>query len=43
MAVRLALKNALDVGKIVVSDPSDANELIQPEEVQLFKENASHY
>ena len=39
----LALKNALDVGKIVVSDPSEVNELIQPEEVQLFKENASHY
>jgi RNA-directed DNA polymerase len=39
----VALKNALDVGKIVVSDPSSVNESIQPEEVQLFKENASHY
>lgn len=39
----IAPKNALDVGKIVVSDPSEVNELIQPEEVQLFKENASHY
>lgn len=38
-----ALKNALDVGKIVVSDPSSVNESIQPEEVQLFKQNASHY
>ncbi len=38
-----ALKNALDVGKIVVSDPSSVNESIQPEEVQLFQENASHY
>jgi len=39
----LALKNALDVGKIVVFDPSEVDELIQPEEVQLFKDNASYY
>ena len=39
----VALKNALNVGKIVVSDPSNVNESIQPEEVQLFKENATHY
>lgn len=38
-----AIKDALDVSKIVVSDASDVTEVVQPEEVQLFKENASHY
>lgn len=38
-----AVKAAIDVSKILVSDPTDVTEVIQPEEVQLFKENASHY
>lgn len=35
-----ALKNAMDVSKIVVADVSEANEVIQPEEIELFKQNA---
>lgn len=37
------LKNALDVGKIVIADVSEAQEVVQPEEVELFKENAWAY
>ena len=38
-----ALKNALDVSKIVIADAGEAVEVIQPEEVELFKENAWSY
>lgn len=38
-----ALKQALDVSKIVVAAVSDAEEVVQPEEVELFKENAYAY
>jgi hypothetical protein len=38
-----ALKKALEVGKIVVSDASEAEEVVQPEEVELFKQNAWAY
>jgi len=38
-----ALKDAIDVSKLVVSDASDASEVIQPEEVELFKQNAWSY
>ena len=38
-----ALKKALDVSKIVIADAGDAMEVIQPEEVELFKENAWAY
>ena len=38
-----ALKAALDVSKIIVSDAGEANEVIQPEEVQLFQQNAWSY
>lgn len=38
-----ALKNAIDVSKIVVSDPSEATEVVQPNEVELFKQNAWLY
>ncbi len=37
------LKNAIDVRKIVVSDASEASEVVQPEEVELFKQNAWSY
>jgi hypothetical protein len=37
------LKAALDVNKIVVSDAGEADEVVQPEEIQLFKENAWAY
>lgn len=37
------LKAALDVGKIVISDAGEAEEVVQPEEIQLFKENAWAY
>jgi RNA-directed DNA polymerase len=37
------LKNALDVAKIVVADASESEEVLQPEEVQLFKQNAWAY
>lgn len=37
------LKNALEVSKIVVGSVSDAEEVIQPEEVELFRENAWGY
>lgn len=38
-----ALKNALVVSKIVIADAGEAVEVIQPEEVELFKENAWSY
>jgi hypothetical protein len=34
---------ALDVSKIVIADARDAKEVVQPEEVELFKENAWAY
>lgn len=37
------LKNALRVSKIVVGSVSDTEEVVQPEEVELFKENAWTY
>lgn len=37
------LKNALEVSKIVVGSVSDAEEVIQPEEVELFRQNAWVY
>lgn len=37
------LKKALEVSKIVVGSVSDADEVIQPEEVELFMENAWAY
>ena len=38
-----ALKGAIDVSKLVVSDASEASELILPDEVELFKQNAWSY
>jgi hypothetical protein len=38
-----ALKKALDATKIVVADAGEVLEVIQPEEVELFKENAWMY
>ncbi|MDX8377370.1 MAG: hypothetical protein R8L53_05040 [Mariprofundales bacterium] len=39
-----ALKDVLDVGKIVQTElAEDINEVIQPEEVELFKQNAWAY
>ena len=38
-----ALKKAIDVKKIVVADVADSEEVIQPEEVELFKQNAWEY
>jgi len=38
-----ALKGAIDVSKLVVSEASNASEVIQPSEVQLFKQNAWSY
>ena len=37
------LKGAIDVRKLIVADASEATEVIQPEEVQLFKQNAWSY
>lgn len=37
------LKNALNVSKIVVGSVADTEEVIQPEEVELFKQNAWAY
>ncbi len=37
------LKRALAVSKIVVGSASDAQEVVQPEEVELFKQNAWAY
>jgi len=38
-----ALKKALDATKIVVADAGEVLEVIQPEEIELFKENAWMY
>lgn len=38
-----ALKSAIDVSKLVVSDATEATEVVQPEEVELFKQNAWSY
>ena len=38
-----ALKKALEVSKIVVADAGEAAEVVQPEEVELFKQNAWAY
>lgn len=38
-----ALNNAIDVTKIVVADASEAQEVIQPDEVELFKQKAWAY
>jgi hypothetical protein len=38
-----ALKRAIDVTKLVISDPIEVNEVVQPEEVELFKQNAFSY
>lgn len=38
-----ALKEAIDVSKIVVSDPGEVTEVVQPEEIELFKQNAWSY
>ena len=38
-----ALKKTLDVSKIVVADAEDVQEVVQPEEVELFKQNAAMY
>lgn len=38
-----ALKSAIDVRKIVVSDPVESSEVVQPDEVELFKQNAWSY
>jgi len=37
------LKDALKVSKIVVGSVSDIEEVVQPEEVELFKQNAWAY
>lgn len=37
------LKETLDVSKIVVSDAGETDEVVQPKEIQLFKENAWAY
>ena len=39
----VALKKTLEVGKIIVADASAAEEVVQPEEVELFKQNAWAY
>src|SRR5690606_13156774 len=38
-----SLQSALDTSKIVVGNVSDAKEVIQPEEIELFKQNAWAY
>ncbi len=38
-----ALKSAIDVTKLVISDPLEVTEVVQPEEVELFKQNAFSY
>jgi hypothetical protein len=38
-----ALKGALSTSKIVLAPVEEANEVVQPEEVRLFKENAWAY
>ena len=38
-----ALKNAIDVRSIVIADVAEATEVIEPEEIELFKQNAWSY
>jgi hypothetical protein len=38
-----ALKSSIDVTKLVISDPIEVDEVVQPEEVELFKQNAFSY
>lgn len=38
-----ALKNAINVTNIVVADVTEAEEVIEPEEIELFKQNAWSY
>lgn len=38
-----ALKNALEVKKIIVADATEVEKVVQPEEVELFKQNAWAY
>lgn len=38
-----ALKSAIDVKNILVADPVNSSEVIQPEEIELFKKNAFSY
>lgn len=38
-----ALKKALEIGKIIIADAGEAEEVVQPEEVELFKQNAWAY
>ncbi len=38
-----ALINAIDIKKLVVADVADAAEVIEPEEIELFKQNAWAY
>ena len=38
-----ALKNAIDVKKLLVGDVTEAPEVIKPEEIELFKQNAWAY
>ncbi len=38
-----ALKKEMDVKKIVIADAGEAEEVVQPEEVELFKQNAWLY
>ena len=38
-----ALKGAIDVSKLIVSEASEASEVIEPDEVELFKKNAWSY
>ncbi len=38
-----ALKNAINVKRLCVSDASEATEVIEPEEIELFKQNAWAY
>ena len=38
-----ALKDAIDVKKIIVSDPIDVAEVVHPDEIELFKQNALTY
>jgi hypothetical protein len=38
-----ALKSAIDVRNILIADPGNSSEVVQPEEIELFKQNAFSY
>ena len=38
-----ALRNAIHVKKLLVADVAEATEVIKPEEIELFKQNAWAY